>query len=89
MIPIPTTLFFDRLYIPLFLENLGVLGHIFWRGERVKVTHVCISIEHRDEWCGDLTESGERKRREEGEGLDIGESCNSVFGMGNESETGG
>lgn len=59
VVPVALALLLDRLNVPLLLEHLSVLGHIFRTGERVKVPHIRLAVEDWYEGRRDLTETGE------------------------------
>ncbi len=69
----------------LLLEHLGIFSHIFSRIERVKVSDISLSIEHRNERSGDLTKGIEGEVLEEFELLDFLDGGDSIFGMGDQA----
>jgi hypothetical protein len=85
VVPVAETLFLDSLDISLLLEHLGVLCHVLRRLETVKVADVRLAIEHRDERSGRLSQGRKLGLLEEWQSLDIGESSDSVFRMGDQA----
>lgn len=80
------TLLFDRFDISLFLEHLGVLGHVLWGFERIEIAHVGISIKYRYKWRRDLSKTGEGEVGKEGKSLNVCKCGHSIFGMGNKTD---
>lgn len=77
---LPSLLLHSR-HVPLLLEHLGILGHVRLGLERVKVADIRFAVEHGDEGWVAGAQRGEGDGGEEGEGLDVGEGREAVFGV--------
>lgn len=71
VVAVTTALLLYSLDIAGLLEHLGVLCHVLWVGERVKVSNVRLAVQDGNERCGDLAERAKRQGGEERKRLNL------------------